>query len=109
MWLAVEEVQLGKAAAPVGDNWVPVCRPEDLPKGEQLPLETCDRLFHQDMHNWPIQLQLRPGSGDAGWSTWLVHVWTGDACGPAELVNLAPSLAAMTSASSPWELTITSR
>lgn len=34
---AVEEVQLGAAAAaPVGDNWVPVCRPEDLPKGECL-------------------------------------------------------------------------
>lgn len=33
----VEEVQLGApqaaAAAPTGDNWVPVCRPEDLPKG----------------------------------------------------------------------------
>jgi nitrite reductase/ring-hydroxylating ferredoxin subunit len=30
----VEEVQLGRqAAAPVSDNWVPVCRPEDLPKG----------------------------------------------------------------------------
>lgn len=33
---AVEEIQLGSAAAaaPLGDNWVPVCRPEDLPKGE---------------------------------------------------------------------------
>jgi len=32
----VEEVTLGKAAAaaPEGDSWVPVCRPEDLPKGE---------------------------------------------------------------------------
>jgi hypothetical protein len=35
--LSVEEVALGVAAeAPEGDNWVPVCRPEDLPKGKQL-------------------------------------------------------------------------
>jgi hypothetical protein len=40
--VAVEEVQLGKAAAvaPQSDNWVPVCRPEDLPKGECQPAAT---------------------------------------------------------------------
>lgn len=44
--LSVEEVSLGVATeAPEGDSWVPVCRPEDLPKGEQL---------------WPQQLTTAP-------------------------------------------------
>lgn len=41
-------MQLGKAAAAalVGDNWVPVCRPEDLPKGECEAASCCCLLLH---------------------------------------------------------------
>jgi hypothetical protein len=37
--IAVEEVVIGKAAAAPADDglWVPVCLPEELPKGEHRP------------------------------------------------------------------------
>lgn len=77
---AVEEVQLGKAAAvaPQGDNWVPVCRPEDLPKGESLPAFVCHSittLHIRSKHSTPrgASRQAKQTSHNA---SPLSHLWT---------------------------------
>lgn len=42
----VKEVRLGKAPeAAQADSWVPICRPEDLPKGETTGLDTLQRCL----------------------------------------------------------------
>lgn len=77
-------MQLGKAAAaaPVGDNWVPVCRPEDLPKGKPL------RGLFKSANVWLSNIGSQSGSIASvavrvfGVSWWYVGAAGADSAGP---------------------------